>query len=562
MARSYILLPTGGVALILSVATAVLLYILTGSMNGQRESIPALPLVAAIVQTLSFVIWGFFVWRQFRLDPRFQIRGHDGLEKRPLLLFLSIGLLPVLLSAIVTGTALGWCQKNFTEDMQVSNLVAPTFLAIVFVVWGINVAVQVIHLIATAYIRKPHARPSQQRFSMGEGLGNGEAGPVQQMTEVSRPVTAETTETQPKNPFRETPSSSSPPSLIPSEGPSSLRSSFSTLPRPSSSKRGLIIRQPSFGLKHPRTPSEGQPISPESASGRTSHDEGFDSWDTSQVSMQIREALQASGKNTPLTKETRLTPIPGSRSPSPAKALEGPFFDQTPSEDTPPMSPLPQPSVSRPGSPPSSSPIVPNFTSVFPAAIPAAASSSSPTPPRQPPAGLGLKLMTAFPPGSSTTPSNSSSLANSPIITPQRMMTPRLNSRPGSRPLSRQSSCGEDHIHPLFRTTSPSPAPSPSLSTVITAAPEAGQLVDERALRSRMRKGSLPGISSPLLRSESSPDIRKRAVAAGDVQVLPESSSPPPPLPRKSSTRLHVHQRKRSASLETFLKKKTSIDEV
>lgn len=542
MARPYVLLSTGVVALILSVATAVLLYILAASIAGPGKATPALPLTAAIIQTLAFITWGFLVWRQFRLDARFQLRGQDGLERYPLLLFLGVGLLPVVLAALITGTALGWSQRNLKDDTQFSSLFSPGSLAVLFVVWGISLAAQVIHLITTACFQKPPAKPSHQRFSMGEGLSTGEAGPPQQMTEVSRPVTADSVEGHQLNPFRETPSSSSPPSLIPSEGPSSLRSSFSTLPRPSSSKRGLVIRQPSFGLKHSRTSSETQKVLSESLPRRPSHDEGFDSWDTSQVSLQIREALQATGKSTPV-KETRLTPIPGSRSPSPAKALEGPFFDQTPSEDTPPLSPLPQPSISRPGSPPSGSPIVPNFTSMFPVATPA--SSPSPTSPIA--AGLGLKLMTAFPPG---TPSNCSSLANSPIIS-----AARNNSRPGSQPLSRQPS-REDHIHPLFRTTSPSPAPSPSLSTIITAAPEAGQLVDERALRSRMRKGSLPNVSSPLMRSESSPDIRKKAgEKAGDMQALSAISAngeSPPPLPRKSSSRLH--QRKRSASLETFIR--------
>ena len=540
MALTHIFLVSGIVALILSVATSALLFILAASLCGPNQASPALPLLSAIVQTLSCVTWGFLIWRQFCLDTRFHVRGQGGLEKRAFLLFASVGIVPVVFAAVITGTALGWSQGNLAKrHVLVSGLPAPNFIAIVFVVWGITLALQALHLITTGcLLQKPRARPSQQRFSIGEGLSANEAGAPQQMTEASRPETAETARTQRSNPFRETPSSSSPPSLIPSEGPSSIRSSFSTLPRPSSSKRGLIIRQPSLGLKHSRpSSSEVRQSSSEGTSRRPSQDGGFDSWDTSQVSFQIREALQATGKQPPL-KESRLAPIPGSRSPSPAKALEGPFFDHTPSDDSPPLRPLPQPSVSRPNSPPSSSPVVANFTSVFPASTP----PSSPPPTAPKPAGLGLKLMTAIP---SHPPSNQSSLANSPIL------------RNSSRPLSRKPS-GEEHIHPLFRTTSPSPAPSPSLGTVVTAAPEAGQLMDERVMRSRMRKGSLPSASSPLVRSESSPNMREKAKSEFQpLSAIGAGGESPPPLPRKASSRLH--QRKRSASLETFVKTSNNV---
>lgn len=81
-----------------------------------------------------------------------------------------------------------------------------------------------------------------------------------------------------------------------------------------------------------------------------------------------------------------------------------------------------------------------------------------------------------------------------------------------------------------------------------------------------MRKGSLPSISSPLMRSESSPDVsRKAAAAAGEEGFQPLSAigahggeSPPPPLPQKSSSRLLQHRRQRSASLETFMKPTTA----
>ena len=72
-----------------------------------------------------------------------------------------------------------------------------------------------------------------------------------------------------------------------------------------------------------------------------------------------------------------------------------------------------------------------------------------------------------------------------------------------TRPFSRQrSSSNEDHIHPLFRTTSPTPPPTPTPGTVVTAAPMAGRVINGDTLN-RMRSGSLPSSPSPLIRSAS-----------------------------------------------------------
>ncbi|MCJ1247848.1 hypothetical protein MMC30_005063, partial [Trapelia coarctata] len=57
----------------------------------------------------------------------------------------------------------------------------------------------------------------------------------------------------------------------------------------------------------------------------------------------------------------------------------------------------------------------------------------------------------------------------------------------------------EDHIHPLFRSNSPTPPPSATPGTVVTAVPGsfAGLLIQERMIR-RMRSGSAPNSPSPL----------------------------------------------------------------
>ncbi|KAG9232244.1 hypothetical protein BJ875DRAFT_381149 [Amylocarpus encephaloides] len=80
----------------------------------------------------------------------------------------------------------------------------------------------------------------------------------------------------------------------------------------------------------------------------------------------------------------------------------------------------------------------------------------------------------------------------------------------GSRTTSPTESTAEAHIHPLFRTDSPTPPPAATPGTIVTAAPNAGQVIpDRQSIRSihRMRSGSLP--ASPLSKSPSLESIRR-----------------------------------------------------
>ncbi|KAI1375888.1 hypothetical protein F4677DRAFT_104348 [Hypoxylon crocopeplum] len=59
------------------------------------------------------------------------------------------------------------------------------------------------------------------------------------------------------------------------------------------------------------------------------------------------------------------------------------------------------------------------------------------------------------------------------------------------RSLTPQSTSGELHIHPLFRSDSPVPPPAATPGTMVIAAPNAGKTISEKSL-TRMRSGSLP----------------------------------------------------------------------
>ncbi|PBP28692.1 hypothetical protein BUE80_DR000401 [Diplocarpon rosae] len=95
-----------------------------------------------------------------------------------------------------------------------------------------------------------------------------------------------------------------------------------------------------------------------------------------------------------------------------------------------------------------------------------------------------------------------------------RSYSPANSLRNLSRTCRNQSPTGsmynEAHIHPLFRTDSPTPPPSATPGTVVTAAPGAGLVISDRqSIRSihRMRSGSLPS-SSPLVHSDSLDSLR------------------------------------------------------
>ncbi|OJD18777.1 hypothetical protein AJ78_01248 [Emergomyces pasteurianus Ep9510] len=72
-------------------------------------------------------------------------------------------------------------------------------------------------------------------------------------------------------------------------------------------------------------------------------------------------------------------------------------------------------------------------------------------------------------------------------------------------PTRQRAQSFEDHIHPLFRSSSPDPPPVTTRGTVVTASPVAGQTITKKTL-SRIKSGSFssqPASSSPLAQTET-----------------------------------------------------------
>lgn len=115
---------------------------------------------------------------------------------------------------------------------------------------------------------------------------------------------------------------------------------------------------------------------------------------------------------------------------------------------------------------------------------------------------------------------------------PSRQRSRSYSSRPGSTStvhsqrsaFTQQVSRSEAHIHPLFRSDSPTPPPTATPGTVVFAAPNAGQVISDRqSIRSmqsvrRLRSESLPGVPSPLRSSASVESFLHRREESGSTR--------------------------------------------
>ncbi|KAL8772601.1 MAG: hypothetical protein Q9209_002262 [Squamulea sp. 1 TL-2023] len=399
MARTLLPSLTGLAAALTTLTILIFVVMMAVVLTIQRRKTCILALAAAIIEVLSWCTVVYMLLCHLRQRKSFGGSGEFNAGRGRHSLLFALGMLPPIVAGVAVGALLGWANTGRDEvPSYVLGLRISIYLFVSFILWGVSVLTQILFFACLAWASHPVPKSSQE-----PSIATQEER--REMIEPSRPTTSTTVQS---NPFQGEPSSSNSPSAPPSEA-ASLRSSLSIKMRPTTAKGKFLSRQHAFQ-------SRSSLDSP--ARTRINQDEAFDSWDTSGVGSHIRETvLQSSPVVKP--RPSPLEPIPGSRSPSPAKALEGPFFGQGQSE-SPPLSPLQQPPISRPQS----------------------------------------------------------------------------RARPAS---------SEDHIHPLFRTHSPSP-PNVSEGTIVTAAPGAGQMINQRILK-RMRSGSLPSSPSPLIRSESFTDF-------------------------------------------------------
>jgi hypothetical protein len=414
-------LPLGLGALAVSSGAIMLtfdiIFAVTLSRSSSAVKANVVAIVASVLNSIAVALLLLLLTRQirYRNGAHIQDFGHGRQHTYLLAGFAAVfGTLSAVASAVLLGI-----MRNRQADLPKRTIHSSTQSLVTgaFIIWAISLLSQAVFIICMVLIQRKDFQQQIQPYHIG--------APSEAFPEMQEPSRQGVSSAQANHSYRGTSSmeSRSPPpssgrSRAGSDTMSSLRSSLSQVVRPISSKTKLI--------QHNHK-SHHRPTSIDSNHQETSIsvEDGFDSWDTSGVDAQSRQAVE-------------------SASPTPQRFLE---------------------------------------------TIPA-----SPTTSRSASPGFPLDLE----PPKSRKRSRSYSPANSYRELPRSV-----------RQSSPTESNHEAHIHPLFRTDSPTPPPAATPGTVVTAAPGAGQVISDRqSIRSlhRMRSGSLP--SSPLIHSASLDSIR------------------------------------------------------
>jgi len=435
-----------GIASIVStLAAAILLFMFGANVNSQRRSLSTLSFFAAALQSLTIANSSYLTWSATIKNSSITGRPIGSPNRASERIGTIAGLALFVLAGAASVAAFIWTKVLLTTASgPLLSQPTPTLLTCAFVLWILSAILQ------SAFYVTLFARRSQVSHSFPEPIPLTQD--VVETVEADRPGTEET--------LQESPPTSPQASVKDTSLGSSLRSSLTIAVRPVTSKTKLILRHPSYPASSTTT--------------RTSTDSAFDSWDTSAISPQLRETVL---RSSPVMARNPLSPIPGSRSPSPAKALEGPFF----SPSAPSTADRPSSTRSQPSSPPPTANNVNSSHSFF---------TNSQSQPSSPVGSNGFNFNTLS--GYSRLPVSRGRSSTDSLPYAIRTRSASANGPPS--PFT-----NEDHIHPLFRSNSPTPPPSATPGTVVTAAPGsfAGLLMHERMIR-RMRSGSAPNSPSPL----------------------------------------------------------------
>lgn len=418
------------------------------------------------------------------------------------LIVAAIVILPGFIALVVSIAVLGWMLNNLDQGLESNlhqNVVALVNAAIAM--WAISLLAQIVSF--TLFFGR--AVPPETMLSSSQtGVFS-----VEQI-------------------YKDTTSLTMAARLSPSffrSGPNSpTHSAFSGSPSPAGSPLASVTHfiRPSASksrLASPRndslyTPKDSASIISEQKSDPVHQEDGFEVWAV--------DCLDEADLDSPTQDQRRLETIPGSRPPSPAHPLDGPFPEELAPEEIPlPDSPL--------GDQPDSLLPIP---AIYTPAIP-----------------------------------NPSSLLLPPFAPISSLSAHRTTGRPSDLTIT---SHNQSHIHPLFRTNSPTPPPTVSAGTIVTGSHWGGQVVTPTDMefpipargrknstlsawensgsrsngsrpcspnlsirpgsaRSSSRPGSVKGVRTlgPLLRSASHGDLK----SGYDYGLVERTPTPPMPEP-------------------------------
>ncbi|KAF3041568.1 hypothetical protein E8E12_008118 [Didymella heteroderae] len=322
----------GALALSGTAADAVLSIVEAAAISNTQASLVQVAATASALDAVSLCCIGFYIVQDLRRRDGFMERSS---KARRVLIGVSVVLSSV---ALIVSLVLIISIKSQRTQLVSSSSTGPISnwdgaFAGHLAVWVVSCICQIALYSSTFWKRHtPKLQPitiSGPRDSVMSEIRS--AQPSRNMFAMKP--------TQPSSPLANLGALPSPTfSTRSSQSLKSFRESIRHVVRPVTSRSTLISR-PSFNRDTRSIYSDAHSI------GNVSHSDGFDSWDTSSVSNQARDAvMQAPSKGTPLD------PIPGSRSITPARALDGPFLPEI-DESEELVAPRMIPDVSRPPSP-------------------------------------------------------------------------------------------------------------------------------------------------------------------------------------------------------------------
>jgi hypothetical protein len=329
--RKFYLSLLGAVAWSSTTAGTVLAILEAASFSSAHSSLLHLAAASSALDVVSLCCIGFYTFQNVR---RTEASNSSSAQTRPvtgLCIFLS-GVALVLSLVLIILIKSRWEEVLQSSKEHVSNW--DSLVTAQIALWAVSCASQIVLYTSAFWKRQaPKVQPvsvSGPRDSVMSELRSDRPGRnlfLMEPTQPSSPLAA----ALPSPTF----SSRSSHSL------KSFRESLRHVVRPATSRTTLISRA-SFNRDARSIYSQCESFE------NVSHSDGFDSWDTSSVSLQARDVVMQSAPS----RGTTLDPIPGSRPTTPARALEGPFLSELPEEDeelTPP--PKMMPDISRPPSP-------------------------------------------------------------------------------------------------------------------------------------------------------------------------------------------------------------------
>ncbi|MCJ1310151.1 hypothetical protein MMC25_003812 [Agyrium rufum] len=405
---------------LLSTATALgttaITVILTVEFAKDHEALLSTTIASAVLELISalLTITVFVECKRKSAAVRANVKEHQQGD----LAFLLPWLLISIVGLAVTLATLVWMKIVLD---QLTNLILGqpswVFLVILFALWVLTLLASIVLYILL--LRR--TRKSDTGFVV-KGVSGSSNGNSLEADRSGIRANARTPESHRLSMLRTSPKT------VAANG--SHRSSLTIAVHPASSKTKLLQRASFISRNSVHSSTGGQNPS------RMSRDSGLDTWDTSAVTPNIRETVLRANPST-ANQSAPLATIPGSRSPSPGHALDGPFYF-----------PIPPTTASSPNMNPTQ-----NSNPVLPESHPTSPDSSPNT-----------RMNFSRPHHRQRSYSNESSRYQ--------------------HENNRKTSISEEHIHPLFRTTSPTPAPAATLGTIVTAAPGSftGLHINERSL--------------------------------------------------------------------------------